>query len=47
MYQKKSPGWIKHLDFIIGDAIYILISFFIANYIRFSDFTHLHNTYYR
>ncbi len=47
MYQKKSPGWIKHLDFIIGDAICILIAFFIANYIRFSDFTHLHNTYYR
>lgn len=38
MYKRREQGWLKHLDFILWDALALQIAFVLAYIIRRNDF---------
>lgn len=38
MYKRREQGWLKHLDFILWDALALQIAFLFAYTIRKNDF---------
>ena len=47
MYRKKAGGWLKHLDFIVLDAICIQAAFFLAYAVRMGPSSPYHDSIYR
>lgn len=47
MYRKKAGGWLKHLDFIVLDAICVQAAFFLAYAVRMGPFSPYHDSVYR
>ena len=47
MYRKKAGGWLKHLDFIVLDALCIQAAFFLAYAVRMGPSSPYHDDVYR
>ena len=47
MYRKASEGWLKHIDFIILDALCLQVSFILAHLLRQGDFLAYRTFLYR
>lgn len=46
MYQKKTASWVKHLDFILGDILWLQLAFFSGYVLRFHDYNLYSDPYF-
>ncbi|MBE6759748.1 MAG: sugar transferase [Ruminococcaceae bacterium] len=47
MYRSKETGWLKHYEFILLDAVWIVLSYIFATYVQPGSFALLHEELYR
>lgn len=45
MYKRNSQGWLKHIDFIIVDALILELVYFVASFIKLGYFPYLSKDY--